>query len=263
MPPKAPKPGEKKGGSDREPVPMDPKAASRAIGRIIDTRRVPAPAKPAAPAAPPAAKTAVRPGAARGRKPDGVEPATKILSGPPPRLAEAKQRVPPKPPATPKSKPEPPAPKAERPPAAPPKPAPRPAAPGDGNAKAPASGSASKAPAAAKAPEPEAPARAKPAPPPPAPAAEKRPEPPAKAPAPAPEPPPAAAEPPPEPPAPSEDLLLGSPIDTKVLLSLLEDTPGSLLEAWIRVQAGDSPERALKISKTEVEFLVLQKSPIE
>jgi hypothetical protein len=73
--------------------------------------------------------------------------------------------------------------------------------------------------------------------------------------------PPAPA--PPAAPAACEEILQAAPIDNKVLLLLLADTPGSLLEAWIRFQVGEAPEQAVRSSRTEVEFLVLQKNLME
>jgi len=236
MPPKPSKSVDRKGAAAKEPVPMDPKAASRAIGRQLDKERSTRILKNAPPS--PAAKPAPKP-PAQAKPRASAEPATRIAPparapAPPPKPA-SKPAVPAraKPPAEPNARetrialqyktPAPPPPPA--------KPVPRPAVPA--KAGPPPAGASGEPRIAAQPPAPPAP-RAVPK---------------------APVPPPAAAA--------TEEVFRGAPIDNKVLLLLLEDTPGSLLEVWIRFQLGEAPERALKSSRTEVEFLVLQKNLAE
>lgn len=79
-------------------------------------------------------------------------------------------------------------------------------------------------------------------------------------------PPKTPADPPPAPPVgPSspEKALKALALRDRELVSLMEHSVISLMEAWCRAQTGETPETAIPVSKTEVEFLLLRRSLME
>ncbi|GEM_PF-3583027 len=57
----------------------------------------------------------------------------------------------------------------------------------------------------------------------------------------------------------NEERLKALRIGTADLAGLMEHSPASLLEGWLRIQTGEEPETAIQVTKTEVEFLLLKR----
>jgi hypothetical protein len=87
---------------------------------------------------------------------------------------------------------------------------------------------------------------------------------PERAPAPKPQPPPEPKTPPAPPAAeegePSSGVLAAVSMRNRDLIALMEHSPESLMEEWLQIQLGDAPRRALSVSRTEMEFLLLKRS---
>ncbi|MHC4778732.1 MAG: hypothetical protein ACYTFG_09180 [Planctomycetota bacterium] len=60
-----------------------------------------------------------------------------------------------------------------------------------------------------------------------------------------------------------EDFIKAVPIQNRDLVLLMEHSPDSRMGDWIFIQTGEEPERALKISMAEMEFLLLKRSLLD